>query len=633
MKYSKRYICLTIILLLVVALKFNRNGSEQVETFRGAQMEPKVWNPLIAESVNENPLSLVVDNRIYSNEDYDIYMNRKLDIMIPVSLVRDSFNCSAGLYDKEKLVVEKHEESADFSLEDKQLTKKNDNYYVSASKLSKSLSYDYSWDIQKNTASAADISGATSIYPSKYDLREKGRATTVKNQGSLGTCWASASVSALETALLPEESVQFSVDHMTLKNSFSQTQNDGGEYTMGMAYLTAWQGPVYEADDPYGDGESPDGLKPVKHVQEIQVIEGKDFEKIKEAVFKYGGVQTSIYSALRSSQSQSEFYNSSKNAYCYIGTEKPNHDVVIIGWDDNYSKENFSTAIEGDGAFICQNSWGGGFGDNGVFYISYYDTNIGVHNVVYTGVESTKNYDSIYQSDMCGWVGQIGYNKESVYGANVFTARKNEKLRAAGFYAVGKDTTYQVYVVKDFKDTSSFEKKERVAQGKLDNAGYYTIRFDKEIKVEPGEKFAIVIFVNTPDAVHPLVECDQVLRGFHKTFSNIAQNRHLLSESTFDNSDSLAHVSFVALTLAELHDSSVVQALDRRSGLGRLHFADLLAFLYGITHRNRPTGNGDILGSFALLRDFQFITHFFTSQKFCIVMLTPSTAGSGQRQG
>lgn len=504
MKYSKRYICLTIILLLVVALKFNRNGSEQVETFRGAQMEPKVWNPLIAESVNENPLSLVVDNRIYSNEDYDIYMNQKLDIMIPVSLVRDSFNCSAGLYDKEKLVVEKHEESADFSLEDKQLTKKNDNYYVSASKLSKSLSYDYSWDIEKNTASAADVSGATSIYPSKYDLREKGRATTVKNQGSLGTCWASASVSALETALLPEESVQFSVDHMTLKNSFSQTQNDGGEYTMGMAYLTAWQGPVYEADDPYGDGESPDGLKPVKHVQEIQVIEGKDFEKIKEAIFKYGGVQTSIYSALRSSQSQSEFYNSSKNAYCYIGTEKPNHDVVIIGWDDNYSKDNFSTAIEGDGAFICQNSWGGGFGDNGVFYISYYDTNIGVHNVVYTGVESTKNYDSIYQSDMCGWVGQIGYNKESVYGANVFTARKNEKLCAAGFYAVGKDTTYQVYVVKDFKDTSSFEKKERVAQGKLDNAGYYTIRFDKEIKVEPGEKFAIVIFVNTPDAVHPL---------------------------------------------------------------------------------------------------------------------------------
>lgn len=504
MKYSKRYICLTIILLLVVALKFNRNGSEQVETFRGAQMEPKVWNPLIAESVNENPLSLVVDNRIYSNEDYDIYMNQKLDIMIPVSLVRDSFNCSAGLYDKEKLVVEKHEESADFSLEDKQLTKKNDNYYVSASKLSKSLSYDYSWDIQKNTASAADISGATSIYPSKYDLREKGRATTVKNQGSLGTCWASASVSALETALLPEESVQFSVDHMTLKNSFAQAQNDGGEYTMGMAYLAAWQGPVYEADDPYGDGKSPDGLKPVKHVQEIQVIEGKDFEKIKEAVFKYGGVQTSIYSALRSSQSQSEFYNSSKNAYCYIGTEKPNHDVVIIGWDDSYSKDNFSVDLEGDGAFICQNSWGSEFGDGGIFYISYYDTNIGTHNVVYTGIEDSDNYDHIYQSDLCGWVGQLGYNKESIYGANVYTAESNQNLTAASFYATGKDSEYQLYVVKNFEDESSLSNMTPVASGKLSNAGYYTIPFDKQIALDAGERYAVVLFISTPDAVHPL---------------------------------------------------------------------------------------------------------------------------------
>lgn len=506
MKYSKRYICLTVILLLVMIVKFNRvgAGNEQVETFRGAEIEREVWNPLIAESVNENTLSLVVDNRVYNNEDTDIYMNDELEIMVPVSMIRDSFDCSSGLYEKEQLVVEKHDEKAEFSVEEKDLLKHNEEYYVSAAKLSKSLAYDYQWDVEKNMATATDISGAASIYPVKYDLREKGRTTAVKNQGSLGTCWASAAVGALETSLLPEEHLQFSVDHMTLKNSFKKTQNDGGEYTMGMAYLTAWQGPVYEADDPYGDGESPDGLEPVKHVQEIQVIEGKDFEKIKEAVFKYGGVQTSIYSAMNSSLSQSSFYNSSKNAYCYIGTAKPNHDVMIIGWDDNYPKENFSMELEGDGAFICQNSWGAGFGDNGVFYISYHDTNIGVHNVVYTGIESTDNYDSIYQSDLCGWVGQIGYNKDSVYGANVFTAKKTEKLQAAGFYATGKDTSYRIYVVRNFKDTASFEQKELLAEGKLDNAGYYTIPFQKQIPVNAGEKFAIMVYLNTPDAVHPL---------------------------------------------------------------------------------------------------------------------------------
>ena len=45
---------------------------------------------------------------------------------------------------------------------------------------------------------------------------------------------------------------------------------------MSMAYLLAWQGPVLESQDPYGDGISPDGLDLCKHVQEIQVLPSKD---------------------------------------------------------------------------------------------------------------------------------------------------------------------------------------------------------------------------------------------------------------------------------------------------------------------------------------------------------------------
>jgi C1A family cysteine protease len=47
---------------------------------------------------------------------------------------------------------------------------------------------------------------------------------------------------------------------MSMSNSFNVNQYDGGEYTMGMAYLAAWQGPVYDADDPYGDGVTRDDL-------------------------------------------------------------------------------------------------------------------------------------------------------------------------------------------------------------------------------------------------------------------------------------------------------------------------------------------------------------------------------------
>ncbi|MGN0353389.1 MAG: lectin like domain-containing protein [Roseburia sp.] len=519
MRRAKRYIVFTVILAIAFLIKFNTvdENYEEVEVFRGASLEAKDWNPLIAESVNEKILSVVIDNKEYSNQETSFFMDDNLNIMVPVSILRDALNCSAHVYDGTTLLVEKHTSEISFTLDDElanvngkekklssPFTQKDGEYYVSLSDLAEYLDYSYAWNISENVASTADTSESTSVIPVSYDLRKKGRVPLVKNQGSYGTCWAFAALSAMESALLPEEEWQFSVDHMTMCNSFHLTQDDGGEYTMGMAYLAAWQGPVYEKDDPYGDGETNPSLEPVAHVQEMQVIDGKDYEKIKEAVFKYGGVQTSIYSSIRSSQSVSTFYNKQTNSYCYIGTEKPNHDVLIIGWDDNYSKENFSVSLEGDGAFICQNSWGSEFGDNGVFYVSYYDTNIGTHNVVYTGIEEVNNYDHIYQSDLCGWVGQLGYKKDSIYGANVFTAEGEENLVAASFYATGKDTQYELYVVKDFEDEDSFENKQKVASGSLKNAGYYTIDFDEEVPVEKGERYAIVLHITTPDAIYPM---------------------------------------------------------------------------------------------------------------------------------
>lgn len=519
MKYSKRYLIMTGILFLAVVIKFSgfTGKNEEIDTFRGAELKHEIWDPLIAESVNDQLLSVMVDNKEMTNESNGIYMDENLNIMIPADELRDSFNCSAHIYKEDQLMIEKRSDQIIFQ-RDKQevsvnnqkeeisspMTYKNGQFYVSMETVAEKLNFNYNWDIQQNAAAAVNNAEETSILPPQYDLRQRGRTPQVKNQGKYGTCWAFAALSAMESELLPEEQHEFAPDHMSIRNSFLLEQADGGEYTMGMAYLTAWQGPVYEADDPYGDGESPEGLEAVKHVQEVQLIDGKDFEKIKEAVFKYGGVQTAIYSALRSSTVSSPYYNKEKSAYCYAGAEKPNHEILIIGWDDNYSKENFNTEVEGDGAFICQNSWGDGFGENGVFYVSYYDVNIGIHNVVYTKIENTDNYDNIYQSDLCGWVGQLGYNRDSIYGANVYTAVGKETIKAAGFYATGKETSYELYMVKNFENTDSFEERIKVAAGKVSNAGYYTIDLDREYHVEAGERYAVVLYITTPGSVHPM---------------------------------------------------------------------------------------------------------------------------------
>ena len=519
MKYSKRYIILSIVLAIVFLFKFHilEMDDAEVGKFRGGSLDSTVWYPMIAEDVNSQVIRLVIDNKEYTSEDYTFYMDYNRNIMVPVSILRDLLNCSAHMYENSYLIVEKHNLSATITVNEltadstgeivnikSALTNIDGAYYVGLNDLSDMLGYSYSFSFDENTLTAADTAENKNALPAKYDLRERLRVSSIRNQGRYGTCWAFGALTAMESALLPEATYLFSVDHMSMSNSFKMTQFDGGEYTMGMAYLAAWQGPVYEKDDPYGDGKSDDSLDAVKHVQEMRIIASKDIAAIKNAVFKYGGVQTSLYSSMQNPMSESGHYNSTTNSYCYIGTAKPNHEVVIIGWDDNYSKDNFSVPLEGDGAFICQNSWGSEFGENGIFYVSYYDTNIGTHNVVYTRIDEVDNYDNIYQSDLCGWVGKMGYEKEAMYGANVFTAKEDEEIVASAFYATAPDTEYKVYVVNDFEDEDSFKDKVLVAEGVLEDAGYYTIDFKEAVAVDKGERYAIVVYVYTPGATHPL---------------------------------------------------------------------------------------------------------------------------------
>lgn len=487
-----------------------------MDSFRGANLDTQIWNPLIAQAVNRSTLYVNIDNHEYTSDDVYCFMNDNRDVMIPVSILRDAFRCSAHVYNEQELLVEKHAKSVIMRVDELEaicgtetvpvrsgLRNIQDRLYVSINDLTQLLDYTCNFDVTNNRIVVADTDNSF-IFPSRYDMREKGRVSQVRNQGIYGTCWAFAATSGLESSLQPVEQNLFSVDHMSRSNSFSINPFDGGEYTMGMAYLAAWQGPVFEDDDPYGDEISDNTLSAVKHVQEMRVIDGKNYEGIKEAVFQYGGVQSSLYSTIRSAEGETEYYNRENNAYCYIGTEKSNHDVLIVGWDDNYPAENFSVPLEGDGAFLCQNSWGEEFGEAGFFYVSYYDTNIGTHNVVYTRVEDVDNYDNNYQSDLCGWVGKMGYEHESIYGANVFVAKGMETITAASFYATGVDTEYEVYVTKNFEKAKSLQNRIKVAEGKLKYAGYYTIDFEQTINVEPGEKFAIILMIKTPGATHPM---------------------------------------------------------------------------------------------------------------------------------
>jgi len=347
---------------------------------------------------------------------------------------------------------------------------------------------------------------AAAALPETFDLREVCDSLSVPDQGTFHTCWAFASLKALETTV--KDGTELSADHMSLQNAYGLGQEAGGDYAMASAYLLAWQGPVAEADDPYGDGYSPEGLEPVYHVQEIQVLEAeepKDIEAIKRAVYEHGGVQSACYMPQTAGEERDRYYRESCSSFYYNGTEEPNHDVVIVGWDDHYSRENFVQLPESDGAFLCMNTWGAGFGENGYFYISYEDSRIRESCVVYTGVEPVGNYDRIYQTDLCGWTGQIGYGASEAWFANVYEADERLEIKAAGFYATAPETAYKVYV-KPLGADEEIGSSDAVlaAEGTVENAGYYTVPFGERFAVEAGERFAVIVEIDSPGTVEPV---------------------------------------------------------------------------------------------------------------------------------
>ena len=521
---------LVYVVLIVVAL-VSRSDVQVKAGSRERECEDEFLADL-AEMNNKKGIAIDVGETELSMVEEKPYMSTRASLMFPVEQLTDAFNCSAQIYDNGNILIEKgvnkislyvNSASAKINgtvVEMSDRVQSIDGViYVPLADIAQYINYDFSMDYKEARASLTQISEEV-VLPERYDMRELSRVTPVRDQGRYGTCWAFASLAALETTLTPKENLVFSPDHMSLCNGFSLDQNAGGEYTMAIAYMASWKGPVYESDDPYGDGETDDTLKARKHLEEAQIIGSKNYTGIKEAVYKYGAVETSIYTQMTTADSWSMYYNRDRATYYYDKEAACNHDIIIVGWDDHFPKEYFTVQPEKDGAFICKNSWGTKFGEDGYFYVSYEDSNIGTTNVVYSKLGNADNFNHIYQSDLLGWTGQLGYNRESAYFANVYKAGKNEELAAVSFYATDVNTSYKVYVVPKFEDADSLNQRTLVAEGSFDNAGYYTVRLDKAVILEDNQKYAVVVYIETPGSIHPVAieyDADERTKNFDIT--------------------------------------------------------------------------------------------------------------------
>ena len=371
-------------------------------------------------------------------------------------------------------------------------------------------------------ASGFEVTGEVG-YPSRYDLRDVNGVTTVRDQGQAGSCWAHSTLASLESYLFHNRSETWDFSENNVKNTmvyssqdgFDRTHNDGGNNLITAAYLTRWDGPIAESDDSYNDlsGVSPSNTTVAKHVQEIQILPGVNHSDnlFKLMITNYGAISVSMWSDI-------SYFNSEKNAYYYYGEIRgTNHAVTLVGWDDNFDRHNFTPAAPGNGAFVVKNSWGTNWGEDGYFYISYYDNATGfdiglfglntkpyARNFLFTA-ENVSNYDHIYQYDPLGWCYYFGYNNSTAYGANVFTATTNETLEAVSFYTVDSNSFYNISVYLDPEGGPvNGSGPVSLKNGTIPLAGYHTIDLDNNVSLRTGQIFSVVLEFTTPNYNYPI---------------------------------------------------------------------------------------------------------------------------------
>lgn len=394
-------------------------------------------------------------------------------------------------------------------------------------------------DLDYNTPvvnhSSDGISTIDNVVPSSYqtDINYlNANYPEVRDQDPYGTCWAFSTMGLLEYDLINHNLADKNINLSPLQlayftynfvqdplggtvndtayyhneNASQNFLNTGGNYEYSIRRLSQWIGAVNESDVPYSlagstittplDSKYAYDYNSVylKNAYLINIKENPD--DVKQMIMDHGGVgvmYSHYYDGMTSTVHPSAYYDNGKQT-----SGGGTHAVMIVGWDDNYSKDNFKTAEKPtkNGAWLIRNSWGF---TQSYFWMSYETTSLASTAYVFD-CTNTRPYDNNYQLDG----GLESYMNSSITSAyNVYTVQKKENLESESLKAVSVsftkaanvNYTLEVYTDLYAKYNPSYgNKKPALTQsGTTTYAGVYTIPLEKEVELKPGTKYCVVV--------------------------------------------------------------------------------------------------------------------------------------------
>ncbi|WP_295090758.1 lectin like domain-containing protein [Ruminococcus sp.] len=389
-------------------------------------------------------------------------------------------------------------------------------------------------------------------FPESFDMRTVFGSTSVKSQGSYGTCWAHAAIASAETSLLSEVPyIDLSELHTAYYPYYGFDQlysastavedviGEGGNSRIVSNAWSQWIGPVNESRLPYANTEFFDNVSEVDHMQRqsdyhMRTAYSFDFDKnrdnfddinnmVKDFVYKGNAVDVSYMSDKKHNWNDEFSTSNSKRMPRFA-----NHAVTIIGWDDAFPMERFCNEPEGNGAWLCKNSWGTHDGEDGYIWISYYDRSL--EDFAVFELDDADEHENIYQYDSFIPIQTLSAydtpeEEGPSYMADIFTAERNEQISAIGTYIYNAGTDYEITIYTELTDKTdpSSGRASNVTKGRCDNTGFFTLDLDKPVLLNKNEMFAVVVklFCNDSPFVLPL-ESSLFIKESEQTYYDLS---------------------------------------------------------------------------------------------------------------
>lgn len=224
-------------------------------------------------------------------------------------------------------------------------------------------------DVKINTVpTKSKFRSKSTNLPSRYNTMEedwyKGKIK-MKNQGATGLCWAFSTTTAAEISYLKETGTvaQTAPAHLGYflynrqLDPLALTEGDkntaigdtwfdiGGNMQYTSQAMANWTGLALEGKNRFEVFRK--GYPAINAYdnyivqQDTEFINTNNQEAVKKAIYENGAVVVPYFAGYEAQQYDEETGITTYNMY-NRNTSWSNHEVAVVGWDDNYSKYNFS---------------------------------------------------------------------------------------------------------------------------------------------------------------------------------------------------------------------------------------------------------------------------------------------------